>query len=106
QVGLPADWSHRHLIFSNPGSEDLARQNGTHERWKKIVSDPRYDIEYRTLQAIAQSRRPRSVATTLFSFPTLEAQGNGNAFGNGNNDPLGRDWSITTNRDNAGGAFS
>jgi hypothetical protein len=40
--GVPSDWSHRHLIFSNPGTVDEAVQNGSYDRWLKIANEPRY----------------------------------------------------------------
>ena len=43
--GLPDDWSHRHLMFSNPGTEEESIKNGTHERWLKIAHDPRYIVQ-------------------------------------------------------------
>ena len=43
--GVPEDWSHHHLIFSNPGTEEDAIANGTHDRWLKIVNDPRYILQ-------------------------------------------------------------
>jgi hypothetical protein len=44
-TGLPDDWTHHHLIFSDPGTEQDAIQNGTHEQWMKIVNDPRYVLQ-------------------------------------------------------------
>ncbi len=38
--GVPTDWSHRHVVFSNPGTEADAIKRGTHDRWLKIVNDP------------------------------------------------------------------
>src|SRR5208282_3038152 len=43
--GIPQDWSHHHLVFSNPGTEEDAIANGTHDRWLNIVNDPRYIIQ-------------------------------------------------------------
>lgn len=43
--GIPQDWSHHHLVFSNPGTEEDAIANGTHDRWLSIVNDPRYIIQ-------------------------------------------------------------
>src|SRR5580658_1110577 len=32
--GIPADWSHRHVVFSNPAvTEEEAFANGTHDHW-------------------------------------------------------------------------
>jgi hypothetical protein len=44
-TGIPNDWTSRHLVFSNPGTEDEAIRNGTHDRWLKIVNDPRYVLQ-------------------------------------------------------------
>jgi hypothetical protein len=43
--GLTIDWTHRHLIFSDPGAADDARQSGEYERWWKITNDPRYAMQ-------------------------------------------------------------
>src|ERR1019366_7903237 len=43
--GIPEDWSTHHLVFSNPGTEEDAIANGTHDRWLSIVNDPRYIIQ-------------------------------------------------------------
>ncbi len=44
-TGLPTDWSHRHVIFGNPGTEQESILNGTHEQWLRIVNDPRYVVQ-------------------------------------------------------------
>jgi len=44
-TGLPSDWSHRHVIYGNPGTEQDAIKNGTHEQWLKTVNDPRYIVQ-------------------------------------------------------------
>src|SRR5208282_1227694 len=43
--GVPQDWSHHHLVFSNPGTEEDAIANGTHDHWLSIVNDPRYILQ-------------------------------------------------------------
>ena len=43
--GFPDDWSHHHVVFSNPGTFEEAVKNGTYERWASIVNDPRYRIQ-------------------------------------------------------------
>lgn len=40
--GFPADWSTRHVIFSNPGTEQEAIEKGQHRQWQRIANDPRY----------------------------------------------------------------
>jgi hypothetical protein len=44
-VGVPEDWSHHHLVFSNPGSFDDAMRNRTIGQWSNIVNEPRYKIQ-------------------------------------------------------------
>jgi hypothetical protein len=44
-TGLPTDWSHRHVIYGNPGTEQDSILNGTHEQWLRIVNDPRYVVQ-------------------------------------------------------------
>jgi hypothetical protein len=40
--GVPDDWSHHHLIFSDPGSFADAVNHGSFERWSRVVTDPRF----------------------------------------------------------------
>jgi hypothetical protein len=44
-TGIPDDWTHHHIVFSNPGTEAEAIKNGTHDRWLRIVNDPRYQLQ-------------------------------------------------------------
>ncbi len=50
-TGFVEDWSTRHLVFSNPGSEDQAIQEDRHAEWLRIVNDPRYIFQKRKLAA-------------------------------------------------------
>jgi len=60
--GVPDDWTHHHLIFSNPGTEQDAITHGTHDRWLKIVNDPRYVIQQLKRRAPAQGPEAADVA--------------------------------------------
>ena len=44
-AGVVEDWSHHHLVFSNPGTLPDAVRTGTVDKWYKIVNDPRYRNE-------------------------------------------------------------
>jgi len=44
-TGVPDDWTHRHVVFANPGTEQDAIQSGHYAQWQKIVNDPRYVIQ-------------------------------------------------------------
>jgi hypothetical protein len=43
--GVPDDWTHRHVVFSDPGAESDAFRDGVHDTWLKIVNDPRYIMQ-------------------------------------------------------------
>jgi len=60
--GVPTDWGHRHVIFSNPGTEAEAIKAGTHDRWLKIVNDPRYVIQQLQRQQPGQGPAAAQVA--------------------------------------------
>lgn len=57
-TGFVDDWTHHHVVFSNPGTRDEAVKNGTVDRWTRIVNDPRYK-----LQQVKRSLGTRPVMT-------------------------------------------
>ena len=68
-MGLVDDWTHHHLIFSNPGTAVEALAQGRLEQWYRIVNDPRY---------IMQQAKRNHVSTGLTAntqdFSTLYAR--------------------------------
>ncbi len=42
RVPMPIDWSHRHLIYSNPDTPAEAFQKGTLDEWIRNYRDPRF----------------------------------------------------------------
>jgi hypothetical protein len=68
--GLSRDWSHRHVLFSNPGTEAEATKAGTHDRWLKIVNDPRYVLQQLQRQQPGQGPAAAQV-TSLLASPHL-----------------------------------
>src|SRR5277367_4267025 len=67
-TGQPEDWTHHHLVFSNPGTEDEAIRNGTHEEWLRIVNDPRYILHQLKRRQPAQGPAREAVAMRLSRF--------------------------------------
>jgi len=66
--GIPADWSHRHVVFSNPAAtEEEAFANGTHDHWLNMVNDPRY-----ILQQIKRDPATRRLITEGMGLGTEE----------------------------------
>jgi hypothetical protein len=60
--GLVDDWSHHHLIFSNPGTEEEAIKNGRYEEWLRVVNDPRYIMQQLKRRSPAQGPAAEYVA--------------------------------------------
>ncbi len=58
------DWSHHHLVFSNPGTYADALKNGTVDKWYKITNDPRYKMQ----------QRRRSMGQRPVTHPDFNAQ--------------------------------
>jgi hypothetical protein len=52
--GLPDDWTHHHVLFSNPGSERDAIWQGRYVQWQKIVDDPRYVVDQLRRRVMAE----------------------------------------------------
>jgi len=52
--GLVDDWSHHHLVFSNPGTEDDAIREGRYDEWRRTVTDLRYVMQQLKRHAPAQ----------------------------------------------------
>jgi hypothetical protein len=42
--GLPEDWTYHHAVFGDAGTAIEAIQNGTYDRWLKLVGDRRYQL--------------------------------------------------------------
>ena len=75
--GVPTDWSHRHVIFSNPGTEAEAIQNGTHDRWLKIANGPRYVIQQLQRRQPGQGPTAVQVAGLMAAEPTTSTSPEG-----------------------------
>ncbi|MGO9864224.1 MAG: hypothetical protein ACLPLR_11490, partial [Terriglobales bacterium] len=73
--GVPDDWTHHYVIFSNPGTEQQALESGNYEQWLSIVNDPRF-----ILQQVKRSRGAQAMGGTgvsAASTPTSEVLGTG-----------------------------
>jgi len=98
-IGILDDWTHHHLVFSNPGTEQDAIRNGNHEQWLRIVTDDRYRIQWLKRYGAA-NRVERATSGNLAQTPPLS--GNGRQIGQPSfrNKRIRRDWTVTL----AGGA--
>ncbi|HMD84385.1 MAG TPA: PQQ-binding-like beta-propeller repeat protein [Terriglobia bacterium] len=57
-VGVVDDWTHHHVVFTNPGTAAQALAEGRFEQWYKIVNDPRY-----IMQQMKRNPMQRAMAT-------------------------------------------
>ncbi len=67
--GAPQDWSHKHLLHTNPDTRDEAARKGTlaFERWKEKNKDPRF-----ALQVARKTRFVEATKQSPFSPRELE----------------------------------
>ena len=82
QTGTVDDWTHHHLVFSNPGSATEAEARGNFDQWTRVVNSPRFQ-----LQQLKRSLGTKAFLNTgrdgLKGFPKPEQKGN----------TLHQDWS-------------
>lgn len=74
-TGYPEDWTHHHVVFSDPGTLHEALGRGSFDLWYKTVTDPRFAFQHHR-----RGEHPR--------------HGTGNQ-GLQTPPPLDRDWSAT-----------
>ena len=41
-AGYPEDWTHHHVVFSDPGTLENALISGSYYSWRNVVTDPRF----------------------------------------------------------------
>src|SRR5580658_798295 len=74
--GYVNDWSHHHLIFSNPGTEEDSIRNGTHEQWLRTINSPRYVMQEQR-RGLPVQIPASSVTTNPQRVPTAQLLGRG-----------------------------
>ncbi len=82
--GVPDDWSHHRLVFSNPGTFQDAMQRGTFDRWHKIVTDPRFHQQQLKRKANQWQASALSDQQYIINHGTMPPISR----------PLHRDWSM------------
>jgi hypothetical protein len=58
-AGFPEDWSHHHVVFSNPGTFDKAIRSGSFDGWYKTVNDPRFTFQQLRRAAHHNNGKPK-----------------------------------------------
>jgi len=74
RAGIPEDWTHHHAVFANAGTAEQAIQNGTYDRWLKMVNDPRYQLQ-RAKQIAAARAKMTTVHENNFSADSAAEAG-------------------------------
>jgi hypothetical protein len=87
--GLEPHWSHRHVVFSNPGTYREAIENGSSEKWVGINNDPRFIMQ--RMKRNADASRSRSQETSAAPVSEWRAR----ARKKKQLAPLSRDWSVS-----------
>src|ERR1700723_1585894 len=95
EPGAPDDWSHRHLVFSNPAPEENATQNGRYASWLRTTNDSRYIMQQKKRAA---GTKPLANAEALSASESNPRWGlpiglKGGKSG-ANSAPIHRDWAI------------
>ncbi len=60
--GYVDDWSTHHFVYSNPGAEDEAIQNGSYYQWLQIVREPRYIMQQMKRSSSAMANKENEAA--------------------------------------------
>jgi hypothetical protein len=63
-TGVPEDWSSHAVVFSDPGTELEAMQNGRYPEWQNIVNEPRYVMQQLRRDAPVHGPAARDVEYT------------------------------------------
>jgi len=64
RVGVPDDWTHHHLVFSNPGTyEQVAKDPAAYAKWLTIRYDTRFILQQMKRNGTSAGGFPREVRT-------------------------------------------
>jgi hypothetical protein len=93
--GLPDDWTHHHVVFSDPGTAEQAKKKGTYNRWLKAVNNPRYVMQQ--LKHGLSAQGPAAADVGAMNAMTLTANTPSTERGGRNQAPstAQRDWSLS-----------
>lgn len=99
--GVVDDWTHHHVLFSNPGTRQDAITNGRREEWQRIVTDSRYGMQWiRRYGALnGQTTETVGIPERPLGEPSFPIFGGGN--GENKKEPLQGDWAVTLGASNA-----
>jgi hypothetical protein len=90
---LVDDWTHHHVIFSDPGTEQDAIKNGRHAEWLRTVNDPRYRMQQIRRRAIA--RQASHFGSDPWNDKERDRGREGRSSAGNEDESMQRDWAVT-----------
>jgi len=93
--GVPEDWTHHRLVFTDPGTEAEAIKIGKYEHWLQTVNDPRFilqqikrgrsaeALEGANVSAVSTARADGAAASSIGRGPGMQSR-----------NALNKDWSM------------
>jgi hypothetical protein len=96
-TGVPDDWTHHHVVFSDPGSAEDAMRNGRYSQWFSIVNEPRYVMQQLKLGLPARGPAADDVARFQEALRARWQPGEwGFERGKRDKPAIKKDWSMNT----------
>ena len=86
RIGFPEDWSHHHVVFSDPGTFRKALEKGSFDDWARITNDPRFGHQQMRLKAAS------GLSLSANGLDLTERVGTPAA--RPSRDPIKKDWSM------------
>jgi hypothetical protein len=107
-AALIDDWTHHHLVFSNPGTAADPVKNGRYEHWYNITHDPRYQLQQlkrsHPLPSVAPADFASRLAAAMATKPSPVPKPIRDPKPKGN--PIKEDWSVDLNGPSAVGTIT
>ncbi|AEU35824.1 hypothetical protein [Granulicella mallensis] len=90
---LVDDWTHHHVIFSDPGTEQDAIKKGRHAEWLRIVNDPRYRMQQ--IRRAAEARQASHFGSDPWNDREHDRRRDGHPPAGSEDESIQRDWAVT-----------
>ena len=95
--GLPDDWTHHRLVFSNPGSASEALAQGRTEEWSRITGSARYrmqQLKRDQAQRLAAAAPDFASRMNILNTMSAAAMANARKPVRTQSEPINKDWNM------------
>jgi hypothetical protein len=89
---LVDDWTHHHVIFSDPGTEQDAIKKGRHDEWLRTVNDPRYRMQQ--IRRGAEARQASHFGSDPWNDKEHDRRREGKSPSGNEDESTQRDWTV------------